>query len=282
MRRAAICIICLLAIAAGSALGQGLLLGVGQNQGTAPAWTPASLTGLLVWYDPSDLSTMWQDGARTTPVTTVGQNVCALNDKSGGGRHAIQAVTLSCPTLQQDGGGNKYLSCNGSVLDATTTSAAVAQNQPFLFGGVSYTPSATTGVIYYATVSGSASARFEYAYGVNAAGDEVDGRRLDANGFTTFSTGSADTSTRSFIGVADYTNAQTSIYKNNTLILGPTAFQTAGNTQNATSFTVGICGVPTSGGARITASVYQLVIGNALSPTERGSLDTFLRGKAGI
>jgi hypothetical protein len=37
-----------------------------------------------VWYDPSDLTTMFQDTAGTTPVTTPGQTVALLLDKSKG------------------------------------------------------------------------------------------------------------------------------------------------------------------------------------------------------
>lgn len=37
-----------------------------------------------VWYDPSDMSTMFQDAAGTTPVTAVGQRVGLVLDKSKG------------------------------------------------------------------------------------------------------------------------------------------------------------------------------------------------------
>jgi len=37
-----------------------------------------------VWYDPSDLSTLFQDTAGTTPVTTPGQTVALMLDKSKG------------------------------------------------------------------------------------------------------------------------------------------------------------------------------------------------------
>lgn len=40
------------------------------------------------WYDPSDLSTLFQDAAGTTPVTAVGQPVGRMLDKSGNGNHA--------------------------------------------------------------------------------------------------------------------------------------------------------------------------------------------------
>ena len=81
------------------------------------------------WYDPSDLSTLFQDSAGTTPVTAVGQPVGKMNDKSGRGNHAIQATSASRPILQQDGSGRYYLACDGiddglasvSAIDFTTT-----------------------------------------------------------------------------------------------------------------------------------------------------------------
>lgn len=54
------------------------------------------------WYDPSDLSTMFQNSDGTTAVA-VGDPVGYIADKSGNGNHAIQATATKKPTLQQDG-----------------------------------------------------------------------------------------------------------------------------------------------------------------------------------
>lgn len=51
------------------------------------------------WYDTSDFSTLFQDSAGTTPVTTVGQPVGLILDKSGNGKHATQATAASRPVL---------------------------------------------------------------------------------------------------------------------------------------------------------------------------------------
>ena len=51
------------------------------------------------WYDPSDLSTMFQDSAGTTPVTAVEQPVGKILDKSGRGNHASQATADARPML---------------------------------------------------------------------------------------------------------------------------------------------------------------------------------------
>jgi hypothetical protein len=51
------------------------------------------------WYDPSDLSTLYQNSAGTIPVTTVEQPVGMIQDKSGNGNHAFQATAASRPVL---------------------------------------------------------------------------------------------------------------------------------------------------------------------------------------
>jgi hypothetical protein len=51
-----------------------------------------------VWYDPSDLATLFQDTAGTTPVTTPGQTVALMLDKSGNDLNATQATAAARPT----------------------------------------------------------------------------------------------------------------------------------------------------------------------------------------
>ena len=53
--------------------------------------------GLL--FDPSDMTTLYQDAAGTIPVTAVEQPVGKILDKSGNGNHATQSVTASRPVL---------------------------------------------------------------------------------------------------------------------------------------------------------------------------------------
>ena len=53
------------------------------------------------WYDPSDMSTLFQDSAGTTPVTAVEQPVGRILDKSGRGNHATQATTTKRPVYSR-------------------------------------------------------------------------------------------------------------------------------------------------------------------------------------
>lgn len=51
------------------------------------------------WYDPSDLTSMYQDSAGTIPAA-INQPVGKINDKSGRGNHLIQATAAARPTLK--------------------------------------------------------------------------------------------------------------------------------------------------------------------------------------
>ena len=55
------------------------------------------------FYNPSDLSTLWQDAARTIPVTKHNDPVGFVEDLSGNGNHAMQTVSASRPVYQTDG-----------------------------------------------------------------------------------------------------------------------------------------------------------------------------------
>jgi D-alanyl-D-alanine carboxypeptidase len=55
------------------------------------------------WLDPSDMSTLYQDAAGTTPVTAADQPVGRIEDKSGNGNHATQSTASRRPILRTDG-----------------------------------------------------------------------------------------------------------------------------------------------------------------------------------
>jgi hypothetical protein len=59
------------------------------DDAAAPALDLPATTGLFAYHDASDRSTLYQDAARTTPVTATGQTVMGIADKSGNARHAV-------------------------------------------------------------------------------------------------------------------------------------------------------------------------------------------------
>ena len=82
------------------------------------------------YYDPNDLTTMWQDAAGTIPVTAAGQLVGLMKDKSGRNNHAFQTNSASRPILRKNAvTGAYYLEFDGAddsfqtgTIDFTTTS----------------------------------------------------------------------------------------------------------------------------------------------------------------
>lgn len=102
---------------------------------SASSWTPASLfasSEVGVWYDPSDLTTMFQDSAGTTPVTATGDPVGLILDKSGNNKHASQATAALRPVLRESGG-LYYLDFDGtddllnsSIIDKTAWTDCIA------------------------------------------------------------------------------------------------------------------------------------------------------------
>ncbi|MFW1741307.1 hypothetical protein [Acinetobacter johnsonii] len=81
------------------------------------------------FYDPNDLSTMYQDANGTIPVTGVGQAVGLIRDKSGRNNHAFQTTSASRPILRKNAvtganylefdGGDDFLQTNNIDFTAT-------------------------------------------------------------------------------------------------------------------------------------------------------------------
>lgn len=90
------------------------------------------------FYDPNDLSTMFQDSAGTVPVTGVGQPVGLIRDKSGRNNHAYQTNSTSRPTLRQNATtGANYLEFDGSDDFLRTNNIDfTATDKVSLFAGV--------------------------------------------------------------------------------------------------------------------------------------------------
>lgn len=113
------------------------------------------------WYDPSDLTTLFQDAAMTTPVTAADDPVGAMLDKSGNGNHVIQATAGKRP-LYKTSGGLRWLEFDGAddfladafalsqPWDAVTALRRIdATNDVHFIGGSGGNDN--TGVLYFNT-----------------------------------------------------------------------------------------------------------------------------------
>ena len=141
------------------------------------------------WYDPSDLSTLFQDSDGTIPVTAAGQPVGRMLDKSGRGNHLYQITSTARPTYQLDGLGLPYLSFDG-VDDRLQTVSAVsfgASDKLAIFAGYAQRTAADGVVIessanynsfpgtflLYASISRTPSAGVKGTLGVGLSGGAV-------------------------------------------------------------------------------------------------------------
>lgn len=71
---------------------------------TVGPFTPASLFlygEQGAWYDPSDISTLFQDLTGTIPVVSLGDPIGRIDDKSGNGNYAYQGTATARPVYNQ-------------------------------------------------------------------------------------------------------------------------------------------------------------------------------------
>ena len=71
--------------------------------GNGGKFSPVDVPSLAAWYDPSDLTTLFQDAAGTVPADTDGDTIRLMLDKSGNGNDAAYGTTLP-PVLRISGG----------------------------------------------------------------------------------------------------------------------------------------------------------------------------------
>lgn len=117
----------------------------------------ASFNGPKLWQEPSDISTLSQDAAGTTPVVAAGDPIGRIADKSGAGNHATQPVGASKPLWQTtfaafDGVDDSWLT-PGNV-DFTTT------DEVTVIAGVRKLSDAADGMIFELSSSNSNNGMF--------------------------------------------------------------------------------------------------------------------------
>lgn len=101
-------------------------------------FSPSDLSGPIIWIDFSDISTLYQDSAKTTPVASNGDPIGAAVDKFGNGNDVLQAVAADRPTyttgvkngLSAAAGANDYLrsaAFTGGIVSQPAYMLAVVQ-----------------------------------------------------------------------------------------------------------------------------------------------------------
>ena len=94
----------------GRAIGSAIAGGGAVSWSPVTAWFAAGEKGVV--YDLSQLSSLFQDTAGSTPVTADGQTLKRINDLSGNALHATEAT--NGPTIGTDGNGKRYALFDGT------------------------------------------------------------------------------------------------------------------------------------------------------------------------
>lgn len=230
------------------------------------------------WYDPSDLSTLFQNSDGTTAVS-VGDPVGYMADKSGNGNHAIQATSDKRPTLQQDGslyflqfdGANDCLATSAIDFtggDSMTVSAGLTRDDltTSVVAELSATVTGNTGAFRLAAIS-TASGQLRYQ-------SRGDGSAQQANA-APFGTGK-----NVLTGVSDISDQVCTIRVDGTVEGTDTDSQGAGNYGNH----------PLNIGARnngaslpLNGDIYGLIVRGATSSTgELSNIEAYLAKKTGV
>ncbi len=221
------------------------------------------------WYDPSDLSSMFQDSAGTVPVTATGQPVGRINDKSGNGNHATQATTAAKPTYTESGG-LKYLLFDG-VDDFITQTAA--------FGAALAQPNAVAMGVKIDTLASVRGAHNTF-FDTTAAADQRifqdnldDGLKLFAGGTVNASGGTLAALSYVINGIFDGVSSRNRV-----------------NGVNGATVTVGAgtlaqmrLGANGGGNNPMSGRIYGAIIRDtAFSAGEITQVDTYLASKSGV
>ena len=233
--------------------------------GGGGAWTPASLSGLALWLDASDSTTLFQDSAKTTLATADGDPVGCWADKSGNGRDVTQATTANKPARSSASGVQSVLFDGGDVLAA---SAALTLTQCTVVAVKK--ASTLTGGLRFAAAVPSGSADWYGAFCSN--GSFAAGRDVNL----VFST-----TTDKVLQIATVAASRADFWQNNLLLASDTAL----SSDTITTNTVYV------GAGYYSGSVQQYYVGHlaevaifprALDATERGLLAAYLATKWGI
>jgi len=251
-------------------IDMGVSLGPIRGRGEEEEFDPASVFSSGEaggWYDPSDLSTMFQDTAGSTPVTTAGQSVARINDKSGRGLHLTQATAANQPTYQV-ADGRPYLSFDGTndCLFNTTPISGVNQS---IAAAVSNVTGGANGAIWADVVS--ASDRVVLT-------DNAVAIIVGYYNGTAYTPKSGAANGSPHVDLAE-------IIKGTSTGLRVNSTAQSGTTNPSVLATVGVClgATAPTGGIFFAGRCYGLMhVARALTSTERAGLETLFGSKMGI
>ena len=228
------------------------------------------------WYDPSDLSTLFQDSAGTTPVTASGQPVGLMLDKSGNGNHATQAISAKRP-IYTEGIGLAWLAFDGvGDFMAVADVSGMRQSIMTFFIGVDPLSLFASREDWFASGNSSSYASNNYIFGNSSSAFQTFGRTPASKVFQ----GSMTANTKVIVSArSDGTNINSRING----VAQTTAALTLG-TNDTSGFTLGaskdgVVGIKN----HADMNMYGLIVrGSTSSAAEIAATEAYLAAKSGV
>ena len=230
------------------------------------------------WYDPSDLSTLFQEDG-TTPAVVDGV-VGKVLDKSGNGNHIVQTTDTKCPILKQDGG-LYYLDFDG-VDDGLVSSSNIdftGTDEMSVFSGARKEQDETDVIVELSdNIGGSTTGAFR----LNAFTGNT--WRYTSKGTTGLinatATGFTPPLTSVLTGLSDISDDSVIIRVNGTQ--EDQAFADQG-TGNYGTHPVNVGARNNGAGLRLTGRIYGLIMRNVVSTAEEiAVVEAYMARKTGV
>jgi len=244
------------------------------------AWTPAELTGLALWLDAADSST----------ITLNGTDVSQWDDKSPNGYDLLQSTAAVQPEYIASGlNGKPTIRTDGNDRLDNTTSSLFRNVGVATWVAVAKYPVATGGTAAALLMCSRGDANNSARLILTAATNTgefmgVGGRRLDTDSFQTAASSTPRIVDTWFfeVGQADYANAQANHWTNGVQDLTGAAFQTAGNTSDTNPLSVNVFGSTNILAPAGTEIAEVIAIEGPLTTADRQKLEGYLAWKWGL
>lgn len=241
-------------------------------------FTVLSLSPSL-WFDFSDLTTLFQDTGATSPVTASGQSIARINDKSGNSRNASQSTPAAQPTYTTTSTINGVAVGSFDGGDRLGTSAVdfTATNQVEIWGVVRSTSTANDQHFWGNRNASTGSIVMTHSSGTNAPYIFAQG---NVGNSSILGAINSVASIRRGIGNFALSTNEVDLYVDGVLANGVRSFN-SNNTGNFGNLSWCV-GARSDGAAPFTGLVGELLAFNRLLTTnEAANLSTYLKAKWG-
>jgi hypothetical protein len=229
-----------------------------QAAASAAAFVPTDISGCALWLDFSDANYLYKD-AGSTKVSSDGDVIYQINDKSGNSRNAVRTSASNATAYKTDIKNGLSVGRYGTNYDIHSTNFALAQ--PFTLIIVAYPTAGNNSADYYSNYSGA------HTWLIRAAG---------TSNFGFYAGASLNVTTLSLVNNwsihTTYTNSTSSaIYVNG-------VSKATGNIGSGDLYNNRINSASGYRGDIAEMIVYD----TALSDTDRGTVETYLNNKWAI